>query len=368
MKIGILTFHRVYNYGAVIQAYCTQQIINDLGIRNEIIDYSIPQQKDFTDLYSKKNGLKRYVKTLLLVPFHKKRMLRKNKFDLFINSLNLSKKSYIKAEDLYETNEDYDCFLVGSDQVWNVTKKAESSDAYFLDFVDEGKKKISYASSIGVATYDDLIDKKVYLKRFNAISCRESGGSKILGDLTGNVVQNVLDPTLLVDKKHLLSKMKKIELNSYILYYSLDGFDKRTRNLDILRQISETFGLSIKFITPEWPCHRWGEDIIDAGPVEFLSLIRNASLVCTNSFHGTALSIKLETPFYVLEEKNIEDERKRSILKQLNLENRIISSVEEAKGITNYNMCFEEVNIKLEKLRKLSGAYLKSIIEDGEKQ
>lgn len=58
MKIGILTFHRVYNYGAVIQAYCTQKIIDDLDIDNEIIDYTILKQKDFTDLYSRRNGLK----------------------------------------------------------------------------------------------------------------------------------------------------------------------------------------------------------------------------------------------------------------------------------------------------------------------
>ena len=101
MKIGILTFHRVYNYGAVIQAYCTQKIIDDLDIDNEIIDYTILKQKDFTDLYSRRNGLKRFFKTLLLIPFHSERFSRKKKFDAFINSMRLSDKKYIENEDLY---------------------------------------------------------------------------------------------------------------------------------------------------------------------------------------------------------------------------------------------------------------------------
>ena len=362
MKIGVLTFHRVYNYGAVIQAYCTQKIIDDLGIDNEIIDYTIPKQKDYTDLYSKKNGIKRLIKTLLLIPFHSERVSRKKKFDLFINSMRLSDRCYLKSRSLYETNENYDCFLVGSDQVWNVTKKAESSDAYFLNFVNKGKRKISYASSIGVATYQDLIKKQQYLKQFNMISCREKGGAEILSRVIGEKVQTVLDPTLLVKKSELLSITSKFESEPYILYYSLDGFDKRIRNLDLLKKISDKFGLIIKFITPEWPCHKYGEDLRDVGPIEFLSLIMNATIVCTNSFHGTALSIKLETPFYVLEGKNIVDERKRSILRQLNLENRIISSCEEIDEIEDYNINFENINIELSKLIETSNLYLKKAL------
>lgn len=363
MKIGILTFHRVYNYGAVIQAYCTQKIIDDLGIDNEIIDYTIPKQKDFTDLYSRRNGFKRFIKTLLLIPFHNERVLRKKKFDSFINSMRLSDKSYTENVDLSETNRMYDCFLVGSDQVWNVTKKAEASDAYFLNFAEKNKKKISYASSIGIATYDDLIVKKQYLKQFNAISCRESGGAKILSGIVDTKVQTVLDPTLLVERKSLSNITLKKEMDSYMLYYSLDGFDQRNKNLDILKKISEKFGLEIKFITPEWPHHSFGEDVRDAGPEDFLTLIQNAKLVCTNSFHGTALSIKLGTPFYVLENRNTKDERKRSILQQLNLEKRIISTEEEVESIIDYEMDFDSVNLKLDALREASSTYLKNAID-----
>lgn len=364
MKIGILTFHRVYNYGAVIQAYCTQKIVDNLGFSNEIIDYTIPKQKDFTDLYSKRNGIKRFVKTLLLLPFHNERVVRKKKFDLFINSMTLSAKSYTSNQKLYETNKDYDCFLVGSDQVWNVTKKAEASDAYFLNFVEKNKKKVSYASSIGVATYDDLVKKKEYLMQFNSISCREIGGAKILSNVVGTTVKTVLDPTLLVEKKVLQKLTLKIDSEPYILYYSLDGFDQRNRNSDILHGLAQKFNLKIKFVTPEWPYHNYGEDVRNAGPGDFLSLIRDAKLVCTNSFHGTALSIKLGTPFYVLETVNLKDERKRSILRQLSLEDRLLSSVEEVERIKSYDMNFNDVNLKLEQLMETSITYLKQALCD----
>lgn len=93
-----------------------------------------------------------------------------------------------------------------------------------------------------------------------------------------------------------------------------------------------------------------------------MSLISNAEIVCTNSFHGTALSIKLGIPFYVLEEKNVKDERKRSILKQLDLEERIISSCDEVENIIDYHMNFNGINIKLNKLMESSSLYLKKAL------
>lgn len=361
MKTGILTFHRVYNYGAVLQAYCTQKILDDLGIENEIIDFSMPGQQDFTSMYSTRNGVKRFLKTLLLVPFHHDRKNRIKKFDAFISSMRLSKRTFRREKELQEAGGDYDIYLAGSDQIWNVTKKAEASDAYFLDFVREGKTRLSYAASLGDASYEDLLDKKDFLCQFQNISCREKGGAEILSRITGRNVPVVLDPTLLVNMDRLLEKTKPYSSEPYLLYYSLDGFDKRKKHMDILNQLSAKFGLVIKYLTPEWPWHSNGEDLISAGPEDFLGFIQNAGLVCTNSFHGTALSIRLHTPFYVLERKNIKDERKRSILNQLGLEERILSDTAEVEGIRNYGVDFDAVNLKLKGLQQRSYDYLELV-------
>lgn len=363
MKTGIVTFHRVYNYGAVLQAYSTQKILEDMGIENEIIDFSIPKQRDFTALYSTRNGIKRFVKTMLLLPFHYERKSRQMKFDNFISQMRLSEKIYHHVKELNETNNLYDRFIVGSDQVWNVKKRNETSDGYFLNFVSDDKDKISYASSIGSASYEELRCKQNYLCRFKYISCREKSGAAVLSRITGHDIPTVLDPTLLVNKERLFRLAKPCKDEPYILYYSLDGYNKRENNIDILGILSGKFGLKIKFITPEWPKHCFGKDIIDAGPEDFLGLIDNANLVCTNSFHGTALSIKFNTPFYVLENKDVEDERKRNILMQLGLEQRIISTVDEAEMIEDYRINFAEVNLKLERLQEESYSYLKKVLK-----
>ena len=363
MKIGILTFHRVYNYGAVLQAYSTQKILDELGIDNEIIDFSMRRQRDNTSLYSTRNGIKRFLKTLLLIPYHHKRKKRESKFNEFIAEMRLSDKMYTSQRDLAETNSLYDAFLAGSDQIWNITKKAEASDGYFLNFVDDEKVKISYASSIGNAAYEDLLSKKKYLDRFKWISCREQGGSAILSKITGRNVPTVLDPTLLVSEIYLLKLVNQSNESGYILYYSLDGYDKRKNNLEMLSGLVAKFKLKIKFITPEWPKHNFGEDIMDAGPEDFMTLLKNASLVCTNSFHGTALAIKLNVPFLVLEGKDVQDERKRSILTQLGLENRIISSIDEVVGMKDYHMDFNQVNTRLSQIQLDSYGYLKKALK-----
>ena len=365
MKIGILTFHRVYNYGAVIQAFCTQKILDELNIDNELIDFSILKQRDFTALYSTHNGMKRFIKTLLLLPYHKNRKIRVGKFDDFTNNImRLSDCMYKNEEDLKETNKIYDVFMVGSDQIWNVTKKAESSDAYFLKFADDTKGKFSYASSIGTADINDLMAKKKMLESFQAVSCREIGGAEILTKVINREVSTVLDPTLLIKKEVLVNIIKKYDINrNYILYYSLDGFDKRKNNLDILEHLSQKYNWEVAFITPEWPKHDFGFDIIDAGPEEFLYLINNANLVCTNSFHGTALSIKLNKEFLVLEDVNSKDERKRSILKQLELEHRIVKSVDESYQISQQKIDYSKVNQKLEELQNNSAQYLNEALK-----
>lgn len=361
-NVGLITFHRVYNYGAVIQAYSLFRYIELLGYYVEIIDFSNPIQLDYTNIVSKRNGIKRFIKTLLLVPILKKRLERKKKFDYFIDHIgNISKTKFTNSKSLSILDSKFDAYICGSDQIWNPRKLSDFDTAYMLDF--SSKAKIAYAPSIGTASLQDLNAFKNLLVDFDALSCREKGGANILARLTNKHVEVVLDPTLLVEKDVLLELTKSTTGEPYLLYYSLDGYENRDRNLDILYAFANKFGLKIKIITPEWPYHGKNcEDVVEAGPEEFLTLIRNANLVCTNSFHGTALSIKLEKPFYVLEEPNITDERKRSILNQLDLTSRIISNKIEVEKITDYRLNYDSILVKLEALRKKSGCYLRDAL------
>lgn len=358
-KIGLITFHRVYNYGAVIQAYALQQVLIKEGYDCTIIDFSKKKQRDFTNVISTRNGIKRFIKTAMMLPIYTERIARKIKFDHFINhKLKLTDITYETEISIEQIKNDYDIFLIGSDQVWNVKKESDTSSVYFLSFVSD-KKRISYAPSIGVSNMENLKDFKADLEKFNHISCREKGGASELTKLLKKEVPIVLDPTLLATRD-LYDDISKISYeNNYILYYTLDGIDKRKNNMDILCELKKKFNLELKIIAPEWPFHKeYGEDIIDAGPEEFLSLIKNATLVCTTSFHGTALSLEFEKPFYVLESCNIEDERKRSILEQVGATERIISSVEEVKLIDSYKMNYDTISKNIDMLRESSRNYL----------
>ena len=358
-KIGLITFHRVYNYGAVIQAYAMQQVLKNEGYDCVIIDFSKRKQLDFTNVISTRNGFKRFVKTLMMLPIYSKRNERKRKFDHFIgDKLILTKKTYESESTMEDMENDFDVFLVGSDQVWNVRKESDTSEAYFLSFVHD-KKKVSYASSIGISNERDLRRYKSELEGFSHISCREKGGAAELAKLLGIEVPVVLDPTLLATRD-LYDKVSGIKCDGdYILYYTLHGKDKCNENMEVLCELKKKFNLKLKIIAPEWPYHKeFGEDVIDAGPEDFLSLIKNAALVCTTSFHGTALSLEFEKPFFVLENRNINDERKRSILEQVGAMDRIISSVEEVRNISSYKMNYENVSKRLSELRKQSKDYL----------
>lgn len=363
-KIGLITFHRVYNYGAVIQAYALQQVLLKEGYDCTIIDFSKKKQRDFTNVISTRNGFKRFVKTVMMFPIYTKRNARKLKFDHFINYiLKLTDKTYKTEISIEQIKNDYDTFLIGSDQVWNVKKESDTSSVYFLSFVSD-KKRISYAPSIGISNMESLKDYKSDLEKFDHISCREKGGASELTKLLEREVPVVLDPTLLATRD-LYDDVCKLKYESnYILYYTLDGKDRCNNNMDILCELKKKFNLELKIIAPEWPFHDgYGEDVIDAGPEEFLSLIKNAALVCTNSFHGTALSLEFEKPFYVLEGRSIKDERKRSILEQVGATERIISSVEEVKFIDSYKMNYETITKNIDMLRESSRKYLMEALQ-----
>jgi len=359
MRIGIITFHAANNYGAVIQSYALQEYIRTVEQECEIIDFNSKSQQDFNSLYPKRNGFKSIVKNIFMVQYDSKRRLRIKRFDEFReNCLILSDTCYGKKE-LKELNKRFDLFIAGSDQIWNTTKKADVNNAYFLSFVDDKKIKVAYAVSLGNATVEDLLPYKKYIMSFSNISCREKSASDIIESIIDKKVATTLDPTLLVknDIWNNLVKNIKVPYSDYILYYSLDGFDMRKRNIDILKVLSKRLNKKVIALTPEWPKKDF-VNVIDAGPIEFLALIKNADLICTNSFHGTALSISMEKDFYVLEKYDGIDDRKHGILEQLGLLDRMISEDVAINKMEINSIDYKKVNGLLDKKRKDSTKYL----------
>lgn len=311
MKIGLLTFFRPINYGAVLQACALNSIVlPKLGGNCELIDYRLPRIEYYrkilnvNEIVQSQNGINRKLYLLLaniyLLP---KKYSRIRKFDDFIQeNLQVSPEKYYSFADLAEGCQQYDCYIVGSDLVWNPEMTGGVNPAYYFQFVN-GKKKISYAASIGTTniTESELTEIVNNIQSFDFISVRERQTALQLQSLSQKQIEHVLDPTLLTDKtdwESYTAKTMKYKKNTYIFAFMLEqsellinavNMKAKDEGLDIV-----TFGTRKRFDSRNVIDISWG------GPDEFLEVMKNAKYVFTNSFHGCAFSLIFEKEFYCI--------------------------------------------------------------------
>ena len=372
MKVGIITFHGSHNHGSMIQAYATQRAIEKIGIESEIINFRMKSQKEYYSLYPMKFGTMRFFRSLCMLPIHMARKKRSEKFENFLrNRFLLSGKELANYDDLKSVSEKYDLYLSGSDQIWsNLIPEFKSTEAdytgvYFLDFVNKQKRKISYASSVGEISYEDLSKKKELLESYSCISTREKKGSEIIESITHKEAKVVVDPTFLLHKQEWQSivQSKPIIKEKYVFLYTLRGIRPGIKWGKHLTKFASRFGLKVVCVSPFFPILVPGvTNLVNVGPEDFLNLIDNAEVVFTDSFHGTAFSINFNKPFYSLNKKDSKDERKLGILKAVGLEKRCIRSFDEIDRISLYDVDYTAVNEKLNLLRNNGFDFLKKAI------
>lgn len=305
-KIGVITFHKSFNYGAVLQAYALRRSIERLGFSCDVVDY-LPRIRDNrfyekTRLFSRKSSLKSVTAYFIdNVLFRRSRKDRYTRFRDFIDTeLSLSPRSYRDAAELAAGTDDYDAFVCGSDQVWNLNNMGRD-DGFFLNFVPEGKRRISYAPSFGFSELkpEHAPFLKESLERFSSLSVREKQGRKIIAETVGRGAEVVLDPTFLLSHEEWSSlASSRLFDRPYILCYMF-GLPKRM--LEKAREIGRKSGYAVVFVDISYykifdPSMRI---IRNAGPKEFLSLFEHASLILTTSFHGTAFALNFRKPFFV---------------------------------------------------------------------
>ena len=305
-KVGIITIHNSPNYGACLQSYALYRYIQQQGNDVEIIDLHRPfAYEDY--IPSKKYVSCRSVKRSLLskIKGNVKRFIgiktkspslyspsAINKFDEFNSVIKLS-KPYRGIDELYANPPLYDLYISGSDQLWNPTQ-AYCLEPYFLTFVPKGQgKKISYATSVGITDLRDN-EKKDFAKWLNLyddISVREYQAQSLLqGLLADKKVNQVADPTFLLDPKDWKNMAVKPKQSKYILMFTLQH---RPEVLEYCLQLSKQSGLPLIELGQVQPDVLDGSytAVKDAGPREFLGYIENAELVITDSFHCTVFSL-----------------------------------------------------------------------------
>lgn len=371
MKVGIITYHSAYNFGSVLQAYATQQIIKSLGCMPYIINYRIPFQKKYYGLLGYGSGVKAPLKKLMMVSQLSARKKRANRYEQFIGQrMNLTQK-ISSPEEADQFKDSFDVYISGSDQIWNlhsnefINSGIQYMKPYLLDFTN--KKKISYASSVTNMNDEELVQLKPELEKFFAISAREMSASQSLSRLLAKEISIVLDPTLLITGEKWLSLMPK-EIEQYteepfVLYYSLKNYMETKQDLISLVTITLKMGLKLIVLTPLIPLVKM-EGVINAanaGPWEFIDLIRKAKMIITDSYHGMLFSINFKKDFFYLRNKQGDHGlRATQLLDLLEIKNRIIDEVTEIN--LNSKVEYVEANVKLENKRIESIKYLKDAI------
>lgn len=366
MKIGIITFHRAVNYGAVLQAYALQKAISGLGAQAEIIDYRNRYIESCYDPYSfKGNKIKALMKMLLLGRLRTK---KNRAFAHFSEKyMNLSNEKYEDSAALEKAEPLYDAFVTGSDQVWN-TDCADFDPAYFLTFVKDQKKKNSYAASFGFTKIPEGYEPE-YIKRLSGyrnISVREESGKEIVRQATGRDVPVVLDPTLLLTEKDWSAVAGDVPQKGYILVYTVlhsDGL------LDYARRLSKEKGLPVFYLNDKSFENRDLTYIRGASPEEFLGYFRHADYVVTNSFHGTVFSAIFKRRFVsevrvVKEGIPSKNERSEQLLCSIGIPQRILSGKTDIDAPVDW----EAVETALDTMRWQSFEYLNMIVDEKNEQ
>ena len=384
MKIGIVTYTHCYNQGADLQAYALTHVLKEMGHDAEIIWFDrVPVGKLQHREIVKRALLGRLrhnpLKGAFDLVFLAAKMLSSHKrkdalagtrdgrvraYDDFWDQM-IPHSEKVKVGDL--GNLSYDCYVAGSDQIWNWRLTGDVSP-YFLLFAPPGSRRISYAASVSVERIDSEFENlyKMGLANLHAISVRETMGAAVLKHLTDKSIEVVLDPTLLLRQ----CDWQKIESDGidfpspYIFSYTLNSSKAYLR---LMLRYARQRGLRILNVSPVPSLVRDPliTDVCNAGPREFLYLLSRATCVFTNSFHGTAFAINYHRPFFsVLNPYSPTNSRIKSISELLSLQNRVFmddtASVRDLNEVSDVD--YAVVDSRLDALRKSSTEFLRNAL------
>ncbi|WP_299762117.1 polysaccharide pyruvyl transferase family protein [uncultured Pontibacter sp.] len=376
-KIGILTQPLHNNYGGLLQAYALQQTLKSFGYTVWIINR----------IYNRKKISKR-IKAYLKMIFHGYLLNNKN-YKLSILTAEQEQKvgmhtSYFKHKYIAPitpaidtnagmqqlNNDNFDAYVVGSDQVWR-PKYSPNISNYFLDFIEGNNqvRKITYAASFGVSNW--TFNKKHtercarLAKKFHAVSVRESSGKILCKQHLGIEATQVLDPTLLLkpnDYYKLIQNENEPEVDGTLMTYVLDNdIDKE----QLINEVANILNLKPFTVTQNKPLTIGNKKDLEncAYPpvTRWLRGVMDAKFVICDSFHGCAFSILFNKPFLALGNRKRGLARFESILKMFDLEERLITDTKHIDyNLLNKPIDWDRVNQVLANERANSLKFLQN--------
>lgn len=366
MKVCTITCHDVYNHGASLQAYALMHYLESINCSVEIIDYKPDYLSNHYNFFAvdsinwKKNITLKLIYIALKFPIRLWGIQRKNAFDRFKReNLKLTPIRYSSFDELKANPPMADVYICGSDQIWNTLHKNGKDPSFYLGFSPVGRVRIAYAASLATDKiydgYEGFIKSNV--DNINYIGIRERSGVELLKSIGINNAQHVMDPAFLLSKEQW-NKVSKGDFNeSYVLVYDFDS-DVLVKKLAL--KIAREKGYKIYTVNPgkfDFADRRF--DFV--GPDTFISLIRDAKVVISNSFHAVVFSLIFNTDFYITMRKEAINIRMSDLLDSLSMKDRLVFDVDAIDLDTPKT--FNEK--KLSYLTQLSKDFLNKSISSG---
>ncbi|MDL2306173.1 polysaccharide pyruvyl transferase family protein [Bacteroides sp. OttesenSCG-928-D19] len=352
MKIGILTYHRAENYGALLQAYALKTHLEKTMENVSFVDYWPIYHFEHYKIFSKKkfcslNLRGRIAYFVHFILWGTRKYIRKYKLSKFMKTY-LSISGNIKYVTEQDICKEFDIVIYGSDQIWrkqNIHDCKNYNPWYFGSNNIQAHRKIVYAGSMGVIEVEDA-DKSFligHMNNFAAISVREEDLQILLNKLDFHP-QLVIDPVFLLSKEDwekLVMRQPKLPNTKYILFYNLLNTSESEQ---LANSLQEKLKLPVKEINMKLAFNCLNKKKISTASVEeFIQLIYNAEFVITNSFHGVAFSIIFKKQFYAVGMRE-KSSRAQSLLNLAGLDDRYIENGEIEKFCDiNYKVVDERI-------------------------
>lgn len=368
MKVSLITRHAVANYGSLLQTYATQVVIERMGHECETVDYiradEDPRIQERTLLAGKPKWNSNPVLRAAYLALRQPEAVRASKVfaEQRAQMLHMSKR-YATLEELCDEPPKADLYMTGSDQVWGPVGWRSYDKAYTLGFAPKGASRVSYAASFGKSAMPADVEEayRAEISKYARVCVREDSAVEKLAEWDISAEQ-VLDPTLLLDGDEWRALAKPVrEKGRYVLVYQIHNNPAVS---EYAKAAAKRLGLPLVRISGVYhQLLRGGSFRYLPSVLEFISYIDNAELLVTDSFHGTAFAINLNTPFVEVLPENGTAGRNVSILRLTGLQGRVAHSLSDL-SLCDEPIDFAPVNALMAEERGRCLGVLRELVEE----
>lgn len=352
MKIGILTYYGVHNHGAVLQAYALKTVLEAKGHECGFLEF----ERSYANISQKQAN--KYKIGMGSIGFYAKYLMEKGAGNILYNVNKTRTLANFRATNIPMMGkyEDFagDLAVIGSDEVFSIEIGV---NPFLYGNGLKAKHIISYAGSFGPTTYEDVVkqgQQKMIsdgLHHMDTVSVRDQNSLETVKKTAGIDATLVCDPVILYDYEKEMQSFTP-PMKDYILIYSYDKNLNDVSEHKHIKTYAEKHGLKIVSVGYY---HCWCK-CIDASPFELLGWIKNASLVVTDTFHGSVMSIICNTPAVVKLRGN--QNKLKFLLSEYGLLDRTISDFAEMESVADKPVDFKMVNMIISERRKASMKFL----------